>query len=63
MSVGSKEPTRCGHEEEGVEADAAQLGVEIAKQKPVWENSPSTPECEMRAKKNQAVLEQSANIL
>ena len=35
MSVGSKNPPRWGHEEEGAEADAAQFGVEIAKQKPV----------------------------
>ena len=35
----------------------AQLGVEIAKRKPVWEKSRSTPECAMRIKKDQAVLE------
>jgi hypothetical protein len=40
----------AGHEEEGLEADAAQFGVEIAKRKPAWEKSPSAPEYEMRAK-------------
>ena len=49
MSVGPKDPP--GHEEEGVEADAAQFGVEIAKWKPVWEKSPSAPERAMKAKK------------
>jgi hypothetical protein len=38
----------AGHEEEGVEADAARFGVEFAKQKPVWEKSPSAPDCAMR---------------
>jgi hypothetical protein len=54
------------HEEEGAEADrkdrqwrkvtVARFGAEIAKQKPMWEKSPSAPECE-------TVLEQSAKIL
>jgi hypothetical protein len=42
----------------GIKVAAALLGVEIAKRKPVWEKSPSAPECEMRAKNNQALLEQ-----
>jgi hypothetical protein len=40
----------------------AQLEVEIAKQKPVWEKSLSARK-EMRAKKNRAVVEQSAKLL
>jgi hypothetical protein len=41
----------------------AQLDVEIAKRKTVWEESPSALECEMTTKNNQAALEQSAKIL
>ena len=40
----------------------AQLDVEIAKRTPVWEESTSASEHQMRAKKNQAVLEQADKI-
>jgi hypothetical protein len=53
----------AGHEEEGAETDTEQFGVEIAKQKPVWEESTSALECEMTTKNNQAALEESAKIL
>jgi hypothetical protein len=63
MSVGQRTRLVAGHEEEGAETDTAQFGVEIAKQKPVWEKSPSDLKCEMTTKNNQAVLEQNAKIL